>query len=97
MQLDKTIRALGDPTRREILRVLRGGDLTAGELSSLFPITATIRASFAPVMSRAHPHRISRSFGPDAVCTPPGAGQRYWFRKSLETHAALSIIRQEIS
>jgi DNA-binding transcriptional ArsR family regulator len=39
LQLDKTIRALGDPTRREILRVLRGGDLTAGELSSLFPIT----------------------------------------------------------
>ena len=39
LQLDRTIRALGDPTRREILRVLRGGDLTAGELSSLFPIT----------------------------------------------------------
>ena len=39
VQLDRTIRALGDPTRREILRVLRGGDLTAGELSALFPIT----------------------------------------------------------
>jgi DNA-binding transcriptional ArsR family regulator len=39
LQLDRTIRALGDPTRREILRVLRGGDLTAGELSALFPIT----------------------------------------------------------
>lgn len=37
--LDRTLRALGDPTRREILRVLRGGDLTAGELSALFPIT----------------------------------------------------------
>ena len=39
VKLDRTIRALGDPTRREILRVLRGGDLTAGELSALFPIT----------------------------------------------------------
>jgi ArsR family transcriptional regulator len=39
VSLDLTIRALGDPTRREILRVLRGGDLTAGELVSLFPLT----------------------------------------------------------
>jgi DNA-binding transcriptional ArsR family regulator len=35
-----TIRALGDPTRREILRALRRGDLTAGDISSRFPITA---------------------------------------------------------
>jgi ArsR family transcriptional regulator, arsenate/arsenite/antimonite-responsive transcriptional repressor len=34
------MRALSDPTRREILRVLREGDRTAGELSALFPITA---------------------------------------------------------
>lgn len=38
--LDQTLRALGDPTRREILRVLRRGDLTAGEISSRFPMTA---------------------------------------------------------
>lgn len=39
MSLDRTIRALSDPTRREILRVLRAGDLTAGEIASRFPIT----------------------------------------------------------
>lgn len=37
--IDNTIKALGDPTRREILRVLRDGDLTAGDISARFPIT----------------------------------------------------------
>ena len=37
--MDKAIRALSDPTRREILRALRAGDLTAGEIASRFTIT----------------------------------------------------------
>jgi DNA-binding transcriptional ArsR family regulator len=40
LAFDTTIRALGDPTRREILRSLRTGDLTAGDIASRFPITA---------------------------------------------------------
>lgn len=40
MGMDETIRALGDPTRREILRALRERDLSAGEIASRFPITA---------------------------------------------------------
>ncbi|HEX2167811.1 MAG TPA: autorepressor SdpR family transcription factor [Longimicrobiales bacterium] len=39
MAIDDTIRALGDPTRRSILRALRSGDLTAGEVASQFPMT----------------------------------------------------------
>ena len=39
MHLDRTIRALADPTRREILRLLRGGDLAAGDIASRFPMT----------------------------------------------------------
>ena len=39
MAFDTTIRALSDPTRREILRALRAGDLTAGDIASRFPIT----------------------------------------------------------
>ena len=39
MGLDRTIKALGDPTRREILHALRAGDLTAGEIGSRFPLT----------------------------------------------------------
>jgi len=38
--LDATLRALGDPTRREILKALRTGDLTAGEIAARFPMTA---------------------------------------------------------
>ena len=34
------MRALADPTRREILRALRGGDLTAGEIAGRFEMTA---------------------------------------------------------
>jgi DNA-binding transcriptional ArsR family regulator len=39
LAFDTTIRALSDPTRREILRALRAGDLTAGDIASRFPIT----------------------------------------------------------
>lgn len=38
--LDQTIRALADPTRREILRALRGGDLSAGDIAARFDTTA---------------------------------------------------------
>lgn len=32
-------RALADPTRRQILEDLRGGELTAGEIAARFPIS----------------------------------------------------------
>ena len=38
--LDNTMRALADPTRREILKALRQGDLPAGEIAARFPMTA---------------------------------------------------------
>src|SRR5881398_2320687 len=36
MHLNDAFKALGDPTRREILRLLRGGEKTAGELAEHF-------------------------------------------------------------
>jgi ArsR family transcriptional regulator len=39
MSLAHAYRALGDPTRREILRLLREGDLPAGELAGHFEIS----------------------------------------------------------
>lgn len=37
--MDDALKALADPTRREILRALRERDLTAGEISAGFPIS----------------------------------------------------------
>lgn len=36
--MDKTYKALADPTRRKILELLRNGDRTAGEIAAEFPI-----------------------------------------------------------
>ena len=36
--MDKSYKALGDPTRRRILTLLRDGDRTAGEIAAEFPI-----------------------------------------------------------
>jgi ArsR family transcriptional regulator, arsenate/arsenite/antimonite-responsive transcriptional repressor len=38
--IDDTMRALADPTRREILRSLREGDLSAGDIAARFDMTA---------------------------------------------------------
>lgn len=37
--LNDTFKALSDPTRREILRLLQEGDLTAGEIAEQFTIS----------------------------------------------------------
>lgn len=38
LPLNDTFRALGDPTRREILRLLRARDMTAGEIAQQFQL-----------------------------------------------------------
>jgi ArsR family transcriptional regulator len=46
--MDKTFRALADPTRREILRLLRNGPRTSGEIADAFPSTwATVSRHLA--------------------------------------------------
>jgi ArsR family transcriptional regulator len=39
MHLNDAFKALGDPTRREILRLLRSGEKTAGELAEHFDMS----------------------------------------------------------
>lgn len=51
--VDRTIRALADPTRREILRVLRAGPLTAGDIGSRFPMTGASVSHHLAVLKAA--------------------------------------------
>jgi ArsR family transcriptional regulator len=39
MRMNEAFKALADPTRREILRLLRGGEMTAGQLAEKFDMT----------------------------------------------------------
>jgi DNA-binding transcriptional ArsR family regulator len=39
MRMNEAFKALGDPTRREILRLLRAGEMTAGELAMRFDMS----------------------------------------------------------
>lgn len=39
MALQNTLKALSDPTRREILNMLKKGRMSAGEISSRFSVT----------------------------------------------------------
>ena len=39
MRQQEVFRALSDPTRRQILKLLRKGSLSAGEISDRFPLT----------------------------------------------------------
>lgn len=53
-------RALADPTRREILSVLKGGSLTAGELAERFPITRASLSHHFNVLKQADLVRTER-------------------------------------
>ena len=46
--MNEVFRALSDPTRREILRLLRRGDRAAGEIAERFPLAkSTLSGHFA--------------------------------------------------
>jgi ArsR family transcriptional regulator len=51
--VNEVFRALGDPTRREILRLLRRGDMTAGELAERFPLAKSTLSGHFNVLRHA--------------------------------------------
>ena len=53
MGLQDTMRALADPTRREILNLLKGGRLSAGEITEHFPVTAAAVSRHLSVLKDA--------------------------------------------
>lgn len=51
--MNEVFRALGDPTRREILRLLRRHDMTAGELAEQFPLAKSTLSGHFSVLRHA--------------------------------------------
>ena len=53
MGFQETFKALSDPTRREILRILRDGAKTAGDIGSHFAMTAATVSHHLSVLRQA--------------------------------------------
>ena len=53
MSLQETLKALSDPTRREILQMLRSSSKSAGEISDHFEITAAAISRHLSVLKEA--------------------------------------------
>jgi ArsR family transcriptional regulator, arsenate/arsenite/antimonite-responsive transcriptional repressor len=51
--VNEAFKALADPTRREILRLLRGGEMTAGELAGHFDMTKPSMSHHFSVLKQA--------------------------------------------
>lgn len=51
--MNEVFRALGDPTRREILRLLKRADMTAGELAERFPLAKSTLSGHFNVLRHA--------------------------------------------
>ncbi len=58
--MQEAYRALADPHRRAILRVLRGGELTAGELATAVGLRPTALAHHLTVLKLADLVRVER-------------------------------------
>ncbi len=53
MRMNEAFKALADPTRREILRLLRRGEMTAGELAERFDMTRPSLSHHFAVLKQA--------------------------------------------
>lgn len=60
MGLQKTLKALSDPVRREILNLLKAGRLSAGEITEHFDITAAAISRHLSVLKDADLIRDTR-------------------------------------
>lgn len=60
MGLQTTLKALGDPIRREILHLLKGGRMSAGEIVEQFPVTGASISRHLSVLKEADLIRDTR-------------------------------------
>lgn len=60
MALQNTLKALSDPIRREVLELLKGGRLSAGEITAHFDVTAAAISRHLSVLKDADLIRDTR-------------------------------------
>ncbi len=60
MGIQGTIKALSDPIRREILEMLKGGRMAAGEISEKFPVSGAAVSKHLSVLREADLIRDAR-------------------------------------
>ena len=60
MGLQQTTKALADPIRRDILNLLKGGRMSAGEITEHFPVTAASISRHLSVLKDADLVRDTR-------------------------------------
>ena len=60
MGLQNTIKALADPSRREILELLKAGRLSAGEIAEKFPVSGAAISKHLSVLREADLIRDTR-------------------------------------
>jgi len=60
MGLQQTLKALGDPIRREILNMLKNGRMSAGEICEHFPVTGASISRHLSVLKEADLVRDTR-------------------------------------
>ena len=60
MRLQHTLKALSDPTRREILNLLKSGRMSAGQIVERFPVTGASISRHLSVLKEADLVRDTR-------------------------------------
>ncbi len=86
MRMNEVFKALADPTRREVLRLLRGGEMTAGELSKRFDMTK-------PSMS----HHFSVLKQADLIGSRREGQQVYYFLNTTVVEDVLTLLWNSFS
>lgn len=60
MALQHTLKALADPIRREILNLLKGGRMSAGDIADHFPVTGASISRHLSILKEADLIRDTR-------------------------------------
>jgi DNA-binding transcriptional ArsR family regulator len=79
--MNDAFKALADPTRREILRLLRGGEKTAGELARHFDMTKPSMSHHFTVLRQA-----------DLIAARREGQQIYYFLNTTVVEDLLTLI-----